>query len=142
MLRAMERESKEKLLREKPAKRERQQREEREEREVLRPETGRISKVRSGPRPGSGKFSISVQEVARYFHLNEFPVAVTERSREVWAELDKFEKFYLPLVATVNPASDPLVLRTLVQAKWMEIVGGDGGRSRSVHFSNPGVVNN
>ena len=131
-------ESKEKLLREKPTKRERQQREEREEREVFRPETGRISKVRSGPSPGSGRFSITAQEVARYFQLNEFPMAVTERSRKVWAQLDKFEKFYLPLVATVNPASDPLVLRTLVQAKWMEILGGNGGKSRAVHFSNPG----
>merc|ERR1712150_209563 len=124
MLRAME--SKERLVRE------------RQERQVLRPESGRISKVRSGPRPGSGKFCITVREVCQHFKLNEFPVAVTERSRRVWAELGKFEKFYLPLVATVNPASDPLVLRTLVQAKWMEIIEDKGGNNRRLQFTNPG----
>ena len=130
MLRAMQ--SKEKPLRGRPEKQERQ------EREVLRPETGRVSKVRSCPRPGSGKFSITVREVCRYFALNEFPLALTERSPEIWAQLEKFEKFYLPLVATVNPASDPLVLRTLVQAKWKEIMEGRGGNNRGVQFINPG----
>ena len=127
-------ETKEKLVREK------HERKERQERHVLRPESGRISKVRSGPRPGSGKFCITVREVCQYFKLNEFPVAVTERSRQGWAELGKFEKFYLPLVATVNPASDPLVLKTLVQAKWMEIIQDKGDKNRRVQFTNPGAA--
>ena len=76
----------------------------------------------SGPRPGSGKFSVTVGQVCRHFGLQEIPVAVTERSRETWAELGKFERFYMPLVATVNPQTDPHVLKTLVQAKWNEIL--------------------
>ena len=130
MLRAMQ--NKGRLVREKPA---RQERQEREEREVLRPESGRIRKVRSLPQPGTGKFRITAREISQYFKLNEFPLAVSERSREVWADRGKFERFYLPLVATVNPASDPLVLKTLVQAKWMEMIEGRGvnpGGTRSV----------
>ena len=97
------------------------------ERRVLRPEAGRVTKrtsdlASSRPRPFSGKFSITVGQVCRYLGLKEYPVIVTERSKRLWAELAQFEKFYLPLVAISNPGKDPHAMKTLVQAKWNQII--------------------
>ena len=108
------------------------------ERQALKPESGRVVKRKSEsftqPRPFSGKFSITVGQLCRYFSMKEVPVPVTEKSRTRWAELDKFEKFYLPLVATVNPDSDPCQLKTLVQAKWNEIISGNKGNKSHRSF--------
>ena len=108
------------------------------ERQALRPESGRIVKKKNesftSPRPCSGKFSITVGQLCRYFSMNEVPVPVTEKSRMRWTELDKFEKFYLPLVATVNPNTDPCQLKTLVRAKWNEIISGNKGNKSHRSF--------
>lgn len=87
--------------------------------------SGRVAKRRSGgPKENNSynRFKISVGQVCRFLGVQDYPIVVTDHNRQMFRNYANFESYYLPLVATINPRSDPLKLKTLCGAKWREVV--------------------
>ena len=77
-------------------------------------------------RPKANKeFKISVSDVCHFFNMSDYPIPVTDEMRESFQDYSRFETFCVPLLATVNPFSDPLKLKTLCHAKWREVLASD-----------------
>ena len=71
--------------------------------------------------PGSNKQQITVSQTCRFLELNDYPLAFANHTREFLADFDAFSRFYLPLVASVNPGKSRLRVETLVMAKWLAL---------------------
>ena len=105
--------------------------------------TGKVTKRRSEtvaakiPKTGVDKFKISVSQVCRFLKMKDYPVPVTDQSRDFFQEYNNFENYYLPLLASVNPTCDPLKIKTLSKAKWREIISSDAQPSSSLYFNHP-----
>ena len=78
--------------------------------------------------------------------MHDYPIVANEILKKKWEDRDVFEKYARPLYETVNPDAHPLTLKTLVQAKWFEIMdtpedikddteNSDETKSQSIFFS-------
>ena len=86
---------------------------------------GRIIKKKDNKPPAKPKFRISVNEVCRFFNMSDYPIPVTDEMKESFQDYSRFEAFCVPLLATVNPFSDPLKIKTLCRAKWREVLSSE-----------------
>ena len=68
---------------------------------------------------GSGKQQITVSQTCRFLELNDYPLAFANHTSDFLADFATFSRFYLPLVASVNPGRSRLRVETLVRAKWL-----------------------
>ena len=88
--------------------------------------------------PGSNKQQITVSQTCRFLELNDYPLAFGNHSSEFLADFDAFSRFYLPLVASVNPGRSRLRVETLVRAKWLGLgfksgpILGNLGQSKAI----------
>ena len=89
-------------------------------RKVLRPPTNSSGQKKKRP-PGGNKTEITVSQTCRFLELNDYPLAVANHSTEFLADFDKFSRFFMPLVASVNPGRSKLRVETLVMAKWLAL---------------------
>ena len=86
---------------------------------------GRIIKKKDNKPLAKPKFRISVNEVCRFFNMSDYPIPVTDEMKKSFQDYSRFETFCMPLLATVNPFSDPLQIKTLCRAKWREVLTSD-----------------
>ena len=84
------------------------------------------------------KFKISVNQICRFFNMVDYPLPITDRMRNMFQDFSKFERFYAPLLASVNPVSDPLKIKTLCSAKWREaIMAAAAPEQSSLYYNKP-----
>ena len=57
--------------------------------------------------------------------MSDYPIPVTDEMKESFQDYSRFEAFCVPLLATVNPFSDPLKIKTLCRAKWREVLASE-----------------
>jgi len=85
-----------------------------------------------------GKNQITVNMACRFLGLKDYPVPINENNIQFFKNQSNFEAYYLPLVASVNMGANPLSVKTLVKAKWFEVIQSKlGGKSRSIYFNKP-----
>ena len=89
----------------------------------MRPPTNSSGQKKKRP-PGGNKTEITVSQTCRFLELNDYPLAVANHSTEFLADFDKFSRFFMPLVASVNPGRSKLRVETLVMAKWGRVAAG------------------
>ena len=70
-------------------------------------------------------FKVSVSEVCHFLNMSDYPIPVTDEMRESFKDYSRFEEFCVPLLATVNPFSGPLTIKTLCRAKWREVLASE-----------------
>ena len=80
---------------------------------------------------------VTVGNTCKFLGLVDYPVPMpgplveNHNDRPSFlSSLDKFEAFYLPLLASVNPGRGMLRLRTLAKAKWRELLLQDNSAKR------------
>ena len=80
---------------------------------------------------------VTVGNTCKFLGLVDYPVPLpgllvdNHNNRPSFlSSLDKFEAFYLPLLASVNPGRGMLRLRTLAKAKWRELLLQDNSAKR------------
>ena len=56
-------------------------------------------------------------QTCRFLQLNDYPLAVGAHNRSFFSDQDKFDRFYLPLAAGVNPGAGLLRLIIIQKAK-------------------------
>ena len=64
----------------------------------------------------------TVEQVCTFLKLIDYPILVTEQLKLRYQDKQAFFDYALPLLRGVNPRAHPLILRTLVQAKWFEVM--------------------
>ena len=57
------------------------------------------------------------------FNIVDYPVVISQASRQLFSDYDKFENFYLPQIASVNPHLPPILIFQLVKHKHLELFG-------------------
>ena len=105
----------------------------------MRPPTSlfNLSQKKKRP-PGNNKQQITVSQTCRFLELNDYPLAFANHSSEFLADFSAFSRFYLPLVASVNPGRSRLRVETLVRAKWLGLglkssaILGNLGQSKAI----------
>ena len=105
----------------------------------MRPPTSlfNLSQKKKRP-PGNNKQQITVSQTCRFLELNDYPLAFANHSSEFLADFSAFSRFYLPLVASVNPRRSRLRAETLVRAKWLGLgfkssaILGNVGQSKAI----------
>ena len=90
---------------------------------------------------------VTVGNTCKFLGLVDYPVPLpgllvaNHNNRPSFlSSLDKFEEFYLPLLASVNPGRGMLRLRTLAKAKWRELLQDNSakrGKPKSVCLRKP-----
>ena len=111
--------------------------------------TGKVAKKKEVKVPVAGvwyaknsfnKFKVSVNQVCRFFNMVDYPLPITDKMRERFQDFSSFERFYSPLLVSVNPVSDPLKIKTLCRAKFREAITS-GSRAEQSQQS-PSLYNN
>ena len=98
-------------------------------------EPGIVIPLKKKRLPMAGKTIISVNLACKFLGLKDYPVPVNENTRLAFQEYTKFEDYYLPLLATINPESNPLAIKTLAKAKWKEVMKARPGDTKSLYFN-------
>lgn len=65
---------------------------------------------------------VTVDQVCKFLEMNDYPIPVTDTLKESWKNKEAFNDYATPLFRRVNPKAHPLVLDTLVRAKWFEVM--------------------
>lgn len=71
------------------------------------------------------KHLVTVAQTCRFLGLRDYPVPIDKAALTHLASWTNFRRFFLPLVASVNPSACRLRLETLARAKWVAVVGED-----------------
>ena len=109
-------------------------------RKTLRPSASlfNLNQKKKKRPPGSNKLQIMVSQTFRFLELNDYLMAFANHSSEFLADFSAFSRFYLPLVASVNPRRSRLRAETLVRAKWLGLgfkssaILGNVGQSKAI----------
>lgn len=101
--------------------------------------TGKITKKKEDKKPKIPKFKVTVAQICRFFNMVDYPLPITDKMKERFQDISSFETFYIPLLASVNPVSDPLKIKTFCRAKWREMLTSEAGadQSSSLHYNQP-----
>ena len=101
--------------------------------------TGRITKKKEVKPPKVPKFKVTVAQICRFFNMVDYPLLITEKMKERFQDFSSFEMFYVPLLVSVNPVSDPLKIKTFCRAKWREALTSEVGadQSPSLYYNKP-----
>ena len=80
---------------------------------------------------------VTVGNTCKFLGLVDYPVPLPgplldnhHNLPSFFSSLAKFEEFYLPLLASVNPGRGMLRLRTLAKAKWRELLQDNSAKRR------------
>jgi len=65
---------------------------------------------------------VTVDQVCKFLEMKDYPIPVTEGLKESFKNKQIFNDYATPLFRRVNPKAHPLVLETLVKAKWFEVM--------------------
>ena len=88
---------------------------------------GKITKKKEVKGPKVPKFKVTVNHTCRFFNMVDYPLLVTDQMKETMKDFSSFKTFYSPLLASVNPVSDPLKIKTFCRAKWREGIISEAG---------------
>jgi len=84
-----------------------------------------------------GKNQVSVAQACKFLGLKDYPVPINENNKQFFSIRSNFDDYYLPLVASVNRGANPLSIKTLVKAKWFEVLQAKMGESKTIYFNKP-----
>ena len=73
---------------------------------------------------------VTVQQCCLHLQLRDYPILVNERLKERFKDKTEFDKFATPRLRIANPGTNPLVLKTLVRAKWFEVMNTETAEER------------
>ena len=85
---------------------------------------GKVTKRKKLP-PKVPKFKVTISDICRFLNVVDYPLIITDQMKERFQDFSSFVNFYAPLLACVNPGSDPLLIKTFCQAKWREEIRVD-----------------
>eukprot|EP00092_Neocalanus_flemingeri_P027088 GFUD01029374.1.p1 GENE.GFUD01029374.1~~GFUD01029374.1.p1 ORF type:complete len:378 (-),score=111.66 GFUD01029374.1:57-1190(-) len=68
------------------------------------------------------KNQVTVEQVCQFLEMVDYPIAVNEVLKKKFEDKPTFDDYAFPLFQKVNPNAHPLTLRTLVKAKWFEVM--------------------
>jgi len=68
------------------------------------------------------KTQVTVEQVCQYLEMVDYPIVMNEDLRKRFQDKQAFDDFATPLFRKVNPDAHPLTLKTLVKAKWFEVM--------------------
>ena len=66
-------------------------------------------------------FIVTVKMMCTILGMREYPMIVTEKTKELFKTYEEFEQFYLPRMATISDYHE-LILKTFCRAKYREIM--------------------
>jgi len=65
---------------------------------------------------------VTVEQVCQFLEMHDYPIVANEILKKKWEDKDVFEEYARPLFEKVNPDAHPLTLKTLIKAKWFEMM--------------------
>ena len=76
---------------------------------------------------------VTVEQCCLYLELQDYPIIVTKELQEKFQNKDVFDEYALPLLKIANPRAHPLTLKTLLSAKWYEVMNTE---TNTIHNNN------
>lgn len=76
------------------------------------------------------KTQVTVEQVCQYLEMVDYPIVMNEDLKKRFQDKQVFEDFATPLFRKVNPDAHPLTLKTLVKAKWFEVMNTNTEESK------------
>ena len=73
---------------------------------------------------------VTVQQCCTFFQLRDYPIIVNQNLKERFKDKKQFDKFAIPLLGNANPTAHPLILATLLRAKWFEVMNTETAEER------------
>ena len=70
---------------------------------------------------------VTVEQCCKYLNLRDYPVQVNQTLQERFKDKQKFDDYATPLLKITNPLIHPLILSTLIKAKWFEVMNTETG---------------
>ena len=70
---------------------------------------------------------VTVEQCCQYLELRDYPIQVNPTLKERFKDKRKFDDYATPLLKVVNPRAHPLILSTLLRAKWFEVMKTETG---------------
>ena len=70
---------------------------------------------------------VTVEQCLKYLNLRDYPVQVNQTQKERFKDRQKFADYATPLLKIANPRAHPLILSTLLRAKWFEVMNTETG---------------
>ena len=70
---------------------------------------------------------VTLKQCCQYLGLRDYPILVSENQKERFKDQRQFDDYATPLLKIANPAAHPLVLATLLRAKWFEVMNTQTG---------------
>ena len=80
-----------------------------------------------GPHPNQ----VTVKQCCQYLELRDYPIQVNQTLKERFQDKRKFDDYATPLLKVANPRAHPLILSTLLRAKWFEVMNTETGGGSS-----------
>ena len=77
------------------------------------------------------KQTVTVEQCCQYLGLRDYPILVNQTLKERFKDKRKFDVFATPLLKIANPRAHPLILSTLLRAKWYEVMNTETGGASS-----------
>ena len=71
---------------------------------------------------------VTVEQCCQYLQLRDYPILVNPTLEERFQDQRKFAEYATPLLKVANPRANPLILSTLLRAKWFEVMNTETGR--------------
>ena len=77
---------------------------------------------------------VTVEQCCQYLQLRDYPILVNQTLKERFKDKRRFDEYATPLLRIANPRAHPLILHTLLRAKWFEAMNTETSAATS---SNP-----
>ena len=74
---------------------------------------------------------LTVSECCEHLEVRDYPMLVNETLQERFKDRRKFDAYAAPLLKIANPRAHPLILSTLLRAKWYEVMNTETGGASS-----------
>ena len=65
---------------------------------------------------------VTVEQVCQFLEMNDYPIVANNELRKKWEFYEAFDDYARPQFEKVNPDAHPLTLKTLIKAKWFELM--------------------
>ena len=65
---------------------------------------------------------VTVEQCRQYLGLRDYPILVNNTLKERFKDKRQFDNYATPLLRIANPGAHPLLLSTLLRAKWFEVM--------------------
>ena len=86
----------------------------------------------------SCEYQMTVNMACEGLELNDYPVPISQSNKDFFKIWSNFESYFLPLACSVNVGAHPLEIKTLVKAKWFEVLQAkEGEASPTIYFNKP-----